>query len=445
MNRRTLLKALAAAPIAARSARSAPSKANIVIMLADDLGHGDLGVTGCTDIATPSIDSLAADGTRFVHAYSNGPVCSPTRAALLTGRYQQRAGIDHVIYANEKKRGMTLKARLIPEALREAGYVSALIGKWHLGYPKKYFPTRQGFDEFFGFVSGNIDYFAHTDRLDVPDLWHRERALDDPRYMTELIGDESIRFIDRHLEQPFFLYVPFNAPHSPYQGPGDRHTAGNQEITRKVNRTRAVYKKMVEAMDRNVGRILDHLAKRGLEETTAVFFMSDNGGVRGVARNDPFRGYKGSLWEGGIRTPLLARWKGQFQAGSTTTQMAAGMDLFPTALEIAGLGVPKKQRLDGVSLLPVAKGWDRLTHDTLYFHYYPPGVKRPWKAIVRDGWKYLADNSGAEYLFHLREDIGEQRDLSSKLPERAVRMRLDYEVWRTAVFKGAPREPRTRP
>lgn len=443
MNRRDLLKTLAA-PVAARVVRGAESKPNIVIMLADDLGHGDLGVTGSTDIATPNIDSLAADGVHFQHAYSNGPVCSPTRAALLTGRYQQRAGIDHVIYANEKKRGMTRKALLIPEVLRDAGYVSALIGKWHLGYPKKHFPTRQGFDEFYGFVSGNIDYFAHTDRLDVPDLWQQEKAVEDPRYMTELIGDESVRFIDRHRERPFFLYVPFNAPHDPFQGPDDRHTAGNQEVTRKVNKTRAVYKSMVESMDHNAGRILDRLSKHGLEENTAVFFMSDNGGVRGVASNDPFRGYKGSLWEGGIRSPLLARWKGQFPAGSKTSQMAAGMDLFPTALEIAGLGVPRKHRLDGVSLLKVARGQNRLTHDTLYFHYYPPGVKRPWKAMVRDGWKYLRDDAGQEYLFRLREDIGEQNNLASTDPERAVRMRLDYEVWRRDVFKGAPKEPRTR-
>ncbi|MCP5112329.1 MAG: sulfatase-like hydrolase/transferase, partial [bacterium] len=223
LSRRHLLRGLAAAPLAARAASNKP---NIVILLADDLGHGDLGVTGCEDISTPHIDSIAREGARFLNAYSNAPVCSPTRAALLTGRYQQRIGIDHVIYANEKKRGMSQKALLLPEVLRTEGYVSGLIGKWHLGYPKKFFPTRQGFNEFVGFVSGNIDYFAHTDRLDVPDLWRQETAIEDPRYTTDLIGDEAVQFIDRHRQEPFCLYVPFSAPHDPFQGPEHRDTAG---------------------------------------------------------------------------------------------------------------------------------------------------------------------------------------------------------------------------
>jgi len=444
MNRRTLLKALAGAPLAARPARSKPSRPNIVILLADDLGYGDVGFTGCPDIATPNIDRLASESVHFTHAYSNGPVCSPTRAALLTGRYQQRAGIDHVIYANEKDRGMTLDALVLPEVLKQAGYASGIIGKWHLGYPKKYFPTRQGFDYFLGFVAGNIDYFSHTDRLEVPDLWRNEEAIQDPRYMTQMIADESIAFIDKHLDQQFLLYVPFNAPHDPFQGPDDRATAGNQEVTRKVNRTRAVYKKMVESLDENIGRILDHLKKQNLEENTAVFFMSDNGGVPAVGRNAPFRGHKGSLWEGGIRTPFLARWKGQFPAGRKTSQMAAGMDLFPTALEIAGARVPAGHRLDGVSLLTVAKGAEQLTHDTLYFHYFPPESQRRWKAMVREGWKYLLDNQGNEYLLNLREDIGEQNNLASKDPERVNRMKLDYEAWLKQVYKGAPPEPRRR-
>ncbi|MCP5116193.1 MAG: sulfatase-like hydrolase/transferase, partial [bacterium] len=189
--------------------------------------------------------------------------------------------------------------------------------------------------------------------------------------------------------------------------PGHRDTAGNQEVTRKTNRTRAVYKSMVESMDSNVGRILAQLKTRGLEEKTAVFFMSDNGGLPDVARNTPFRAGKGTLFEGGIRSPLMARWKGVIPPGTTSRQLAAGMDLFPTALEIAGAGVPRKHRLDGVSLMTVAKGWNRLTHDTLTFHYDPPNVKRPWKAMIRDGWKSLQDKDGREFLFHLREDIGE--------------------------------------
>jgi len=439
-----MLRTLAALPLVGRQAHGVTSRSNIVILLADDLGHGDLGATGCTDIATPHIDSLARDGARFTHAYSNAPVCSPTRAALLTGRYQQRVGIDHVIYVDEKKRGMTLKALTLPEVLKGNGYVSGLIGKWHLGYPKKFFPTRQGFDEFVGFVSGNIDYFAHTDAGGTKDLWRREKAIEDPRYMTELIGDEALGFIDRNREKAFLLYVPFSAPHDPFQGPGDRASAGKPEITRKRNRTRATYIKMVEALDRNVGRILQHLKLRGLDDNTIVFFMSDNGGLPGVASNAPFRGYKGTLWEGGIRTPLFVKWPGRISAGVVSKQLVAGMDIFPTALEAAGMAPPAAQRLDGVSFMRNARGWNFLTHDTLFFHYRPPNAERGWKAITRDGWKYLSDLKGGEYLFHLTEDVGEQNNLVDKDPQRAVRMKLDFDTWYASVTRGAPKEPPRR-
>ncbi|MDA2931453.1 sulfatase-like hydrolase/transferase, partial [Acidobacteria bacterium AH-259-O06] len=198
ISRRTLLQSIASFPVGVRSVRGVPSKPNIVMILADDLGYGDLGVTGCTDIRTPCIDALARQGVRFAQAYSNAPVCSPTRAALLTGKYQQRLGIDRVIYVDERNRGLTLEALLLPEVLKTAGYRSAIIGKWHLGYPKEYFPTRQGFDEFFGFVAGNVDYFIHTDRLGNHDLWRNETELwRNGQYFTKIIADEAIHFLDR--------------------------------------------------------------------------------------------------------------------------------------------------------------------------------------------------------------------------------------------------------
>jgi arylsulfatase A-like enzyme len=444
MNRRNFLQLVAAAPLGPRAARATPSKPNIVIMVADDLGHGDLGVTGARDIRTPNLDRMAGDGMRFTHAYANAPVCTPTRVALLTGRYQQRSGLSRVIYVNERELGLALGALLIPEVLKPHGYATALAGKWHLGYPKKYFPTRQGFDEFAGHLAGNVDYFAHTDRLGDADLWRNEEAWEDPRYMTRLIAEESIRFIDRHADDPFFLYVPFNAPHDPFQGPEDRHTAGNQEITRRKNRTRAVYKSMVESMDFQAGRILEHLKKRNLEENTAVFFMSDNGGLPVVASNAPFRGFKTTLWEGGIRTPLIARWKGQFPAGKTSSEMAAGMDLFPTSLAIAGAGVPSGHKLDGVSLLDICRGKGALNRDSLFFNYKDPSNKVAQRAFVRDRWKYLRDKEGAEYLFHLSEDIGESNDLSGKQPDRLAVMKRRYEAWLEDVRRGAPPEPPRR-
>lgn len=441
MNRRNFLQLLAAAPLGPRTARAGSSKPNIVIMLADDLGHGDLGVTGAKDIRTPNLDRMAAEGTRFTHAYANAPVCTPTRVALLTGRYQQRAGMSRVIFVKERDLGLTPDALLIPEVLKPEGYATALMGKWHLGFPKKNFPTRQGFDDFAGHLAGNIDYFSHTDRLGNADLWRGEQPWEDPRYMTRLIADESIGFIDRHLEEPFLLYVPFNAPHDPFQGPNDRHTAGKPEITRRKNRTRAVYRSMVEHMDSSIGRILEHLERRGLDENTAVFFMSDNGGLPVVASNAPFRGYKTTLWEGGIRTPLIARWKGQFPAGRTRAEMAAGMDLFPTCLSIAGASVPAGHKLDGVDLLDLCRGRGEMKRDSLFFNFLNPRTEVVQRALVHNGWKYLLDENGAEHLFHLSEDTAEKNDLSREQPERFAAMKRDYRAWFREVREGVPPEP----
>ena len=423
------------------AATPASSKPNIILIVADDLGYGDLGVTGCPDIKTPNIDRLASEGVRFRNAYANGAVCSPTRTALLTGRYQQRLGVDRVIYADEQERGLTLKARLLPEALAVAGYRSAIIGKWHLGYPKQYFPTRQGFDEFLGFVAGNIDYFIHTDRLDNHDLWRNEDEIRrDGQYFTQLIADEAIRFLDRYRESPFFLYLPFNAPHDPFQGPEDAATAGDQHVTRRVNRTRAVYRKMVESLDHNVGRVLEQVRKTDLEANTAVFFMSDNGGVADVARNAPFRGSKGTLWEGGIRSPLIAKWRGEFSSGRLEDEPVAGMDLFPTLLAMAGIQIPGGDELDGVNLLPLLRGESTLAREGLYFHYRAPGQSAQ-RALVENGWKYLRDNQEKVYLFHLSQDQGEQSDLAEQHPERLSRMKSKYETWRREVFRNAVPEP----
>lgn len=415
-------------------------KPNIVVILADDLGHGDLGVTGARDIQTPHLDGLAAAGVRFTHAYSNAPVCSPTRAALLSGQYQQRTGVDRVIYATEQDVGMALTNRLLPSLLKEAGYATGIIGKWHLGYPREHFPTRFGFDEFVGFVAGNIDYFSHTDRLENHDLWRVEKEFFDERYFTDLIADEATDFIDRHRDAPFFLYLPFNAPHDPFQGPEHRATAGNQEITRKVNRTRAVFRSMVEAMDSNIGRVLVKLDEAGLDDSTAVFFMSDNGGLPIVARNAPFSGHKATLWEGGIRSPLIARWRGAFSGGRTVDDMAIGMDLFATALDLAGIEPPPDRAMDGVSLLPVLEGRGSLGREAVYFRYQRPRGPLQ-RAVVKNGWKYLSDDTGAEHLFHLEEDPEEQNDLSIDEADRFGALRAEWNAWEREVLEGAPLLP----
>ena len=427
-------------PSAAAGKPNAKRRPNIVIILADDLGHGDLGVTGAPDIRTPRLDRLASEGVRFTHAYANAPVCSPTRAALLSGQYQQRAGVGRVIYANERELGLSHQVELLPAYLRKAGYATGIIGKWHLGYPKTHFPTRFGFDEFTGFVAGNIDYFAHTDRLGNADLWRGEEAITDDRYFTDLIADEAIDFINRHEDEPFFLYLPFNAPHDPFQGPEHRDTAGNQEVTRKVNRTREVLRAMIESLDANIGRVLDRLDETDLGANTAIFFFSDNGGVRSLARNAPFRGHKATLWEGGIRTPFFARFTGRFPAGTTVADMVIGMDLFPTALALAGVTPPADRPMDGLNLLPLIEGKQTLKRDTLYFRY--EGPRGPvQRAVVQKGWKYLSDEKEQEHLFRLSDVPPEQDDLAASQAARLAELRNNWQAWERDVMQGAPRLP----
>jgi arylsulfatase A len=430
MNRRGFLSTLGAVPLAAPllGARRPP---NIVILLADDLGYGDLGFTGCPDVKTPNLDRLAAQSANFTHAYCNGPVCTPTRTALLTGKYQQRSGMDNVIYVNQRELGLDTNASLLPQTLKSAGYATGIVGKWHLGFQPKYFPTRRGFDEFKGFLSGNIDYFAHVDRMRNPDLWDGEQPLTDPRYMTDFIAEESMAFLDRHAKSsPAFLYVAFNAVHDPFQGPGDRALAGNFEESDTKNRTRAVMVNMIQSLDSSAGRILDHLKKTHLEQNTVVFFLSDNGGVPGVGRNLPFRGNKGQLWEGGIRTPLLARWPGHFKPGTKCSDPVAAFDLFPTCAEIAGSRPPGK--LDGVSLLQACYGRKPVERESgIYFHY------NKQHAFVRNNkMKYLRDEQGADRLFDLASDPGETRDLAAERPGDVAALREDYRRWMLDVHNG---------
>ncbi len=435
---------------ACRPPSSAPQqrRPNILLIVADDLGYGDLGATGAPDISTPNIDRLAAEGVRFTNAYANAPVCTPTRVALLTGQYQQRTGYDRVLYVNERELGIPSRLVLLPELLKAAGYTTALFGKWHLGYPQESFPTRHGFDRFIGFVAGNIDYFAHTDGLGNHDLWRNETEIHDNRYFTDLVVDESIDFLDEHHEQPFFLYVPFSAPHAPFQGPEHRATAGNQEITRRTNRTRQVYKSMVEAMDRGVGRLLTHLEKLQLADRTVVFFMSDNGGLPTVARNAPFSGYKGTLWEGGIHVPLLVRWPGRIPPGTVSDALVAGMDLFPTIVTLAGASFPEGHSIDGVNLLPVLSGESlELEREALYFHYRSPRSRNEGgqRALIKGSWKYLLDEEGNEHLFDLSRDLAEKNDLARKHSDRLVKMREGYDRWLQEVFAGVTRLPERNP
>lgn len=407
---------------------------NLVFILADDLGYGDLGCYGCPDIRTPRLDRLAAEGVRFTDAYSNGSVCSPTRAAFMTGRYQQRIGLEWAVFYDVPEEGLPPQETSLATMLRKAGYFTAMSGKWHLGYGD-WNPTRHGFDRFIGMLGGNVHYFEHYGRSGTPDLWLDERPIQRPGYITDLIAEYAVRFIGEAGDRPFFLYVPFNAPHFPFQGPGD----ANREVTPKKDwqtGDRSVYAAMVESLDTNVGRIVDAIDDRELGENTLIVFMSDNGGDV-HARNAPFSGGKGTLREGGIRSPCIARWTGRLRAGKETPQVAVTMDFSATFLALAGATAPADRPPDGIDLMPVLEGRERPIERTLFWRRaLDPWRKNvvPQRAVRQGRWKYVdypAD--GRQELFDLSTDVGETKNLRDAQPEIAAALQRQLNSWEAHV------------
>ncbi len=430
-------------------ATSAPPKPNFVVILADDMGYADASCYGGTRYETPALDRLAREGMRFTDFHSSGAVCSPTRAGLLTGRYQQRASVPGVILADPKDNrhhGLQLSETTLAEVLKGAGYRTAVFGKWHLGYDSKYNPTAQGFDEFRGFVSGNIDYISHYDRMGIFDWWRGTKLEDELGYTTHLITKHAVRFIEEKSEQPFCLYIAHEAPHSPYQGPDDPPVRGPKAAKNRARGgknarpdIRATYQTMMEEMDRGVGEVVDALRRRGVAENTLVFFFSDNGANRNGS-NGPLRGFKGSLWEGGHRVPAIAWWPGVVKAGSVHQAPAISIDIFPTLVELAGARAPEELALDGISLAGTLRG------------EASPATAEPrdlfWEfgrsaAVRRGKWK-LHVVRGKTSLFDLESDLGETRDLAAERPGIARELNAALEEWRKDVRAGATEQPARR-
>ena len=320
-------------------------KPNFILIMADDLGYGDLQCYGHESIRTPHLDRMAREGIRFTNFHSNGAVCSPTRAALMTGRYQQRAGVQGVITAaNHRDTGMALSEVTFAEVLKSNGYTTGMFGKWHLGYPDAFNPVHQGFDEFVGFVSGNVDYHSHVDQAMHLDWWQKDKIEDEPGYLTDLISDKGVDFIRRHKDDAFCLYLAHGAPHYPYQGIKDPafRKAGTKRPNENVKDLDRRYREMIEVMDEGVGRLLAAVENAGIENRTLLVFMSDNGAaskaLKGIASVGELRGAKGSLWEGGTRVPCIARWPGIIKPRSVTDALCMSMDWFPTLLKFAGVG-----------------------------------------------------------------------------------------------------------
>lgn len=442
-----LLTAFAAGPRSGKAEEAA--KPNLVVILADDLGYGDLSCYGSDRIRTPHLDELAAQGLRFTDFHASGPVCSPTRTGLLTGRYQQRAGIPGVVMAGfdqNRHHGLQPVEVTFAELLREAGYATGLMGKWHVGYERAYNPTRQGFDEFHGYVSGNIDYHSHFDRVGVLDWWNGTEIQDEPGYSTHLITRHAVEFIEAHATEPFCLYVAYEAPHDPYQGPNDpaQRVAGKvTPLKYAPGQVGRAYREMVEEMDKGIGEIVARLRQHELDTNTLVFFFSDNGATR-RGSNGPLRGFKGSLWEGGHREPAIAWWPGQIPPGRTAGQTAISLDVMPTLLELAGVPAPKERPLDGHSLAPLLLRDEALPERALFWEYGNQQAMRegPWKLLIQGAGESRRNNAREQIqLFNLDDDLGETNDLAAKLPDRANAMRKALEAWRKEVHEKAILQP----
>jgi len=438
-SRRAFLASLASAPFALAQP---PRKPNLVILFADDLGYGDIGCYGSPDVPTPHIDGLAKQGVRFTDGYVSASVCSPSRVALLTGRYQQRFG--HEFNSGPPAReaevgfGLPKNATILPQILKPQGYRSAIFGKWHLGVREGYHPLDRGFDEFTGFLPGANDFVTSktpgariaavrgegeaTPATRQHTLVRGRTAFEDDRYQTDLLAEEAVRFIDRHKANPFFLYLAFNAVHTPLHAT-ERYLDRFPTIKNPKHRMLAA---MTAAMDDAVGAVLDKLRGQNLDRDTMVVFLSDNGCpvITGAGTNHPLNGEKCTYFEGGIRVPYVLRWTGRVPAGVTYRQPVVSRDIIPTFLA-------KQGGFDGANLLPYLNGRPGAPHEALSWR---AGNGR---AIRKGKWKLLEFGESYSRLFDLDADIGEKRDLSAQHPTVVRDLRAQTKQWSDAMSKPA--------
>ena len=427
MNRRAFLGAAAAGGLLKAAAARRP---NIILILADDLGFADVGFNGCQDIPTPNIDSLARGGVRFTSGCVSHPFCSPTRAGIMTGRYQQRFGHENNPRYDPRDNvsGMPVSELSLAQVLAGAGYATGLVGKWHLGAAPHFHPMKRGFKETYSFIGGGHDYFK-TQMEDEPReyLVPIERdgtpeALND--YLTDALSREAAAFIRRHARDPFFLYLAYNAPHTPQQS-SEKYLNRFRGIQ---DEKRRLYAAMLSAVDDGVGGVLATLKELRLESDTLIFFLSDNGGPVGIngSSNAPLRGAKGGLYEGGIRVPFAARWPGRLPAGRDFPHPVISLDILPTALGAAGARVPPAAKLDGVDLLPYLTGASSAApHERLFWR-----TGGGMSFAVREGrFKLVRTPEGTTELYDLQADPGETKDLSGVRPDVAARLDKAREAW----------------
>ena len=420
---RPLCSVLAAVAL---SARAADQKPNIVLFVADDMGYADCGPTGCKDIPTPNIDALAKNGVRFSNGYTSGCVCSPTRAGLISGRYQQRFGFDANAEGKGKPgaerapRALDIAQTTLPQRLKTLGYATGAFGKWHLGADEGYLPTQRGFDTFYGILPHGLGATG-PDGKSPPPTYRGTAVTETPKNHMEAFCGEALAFVDQHCKEPFLLYLPFTAVHGPFVGPQpwlDRHDAA-------APKGRRTYGADLRQMDDIIGRVMARLRERGLEENTLVFFFSDNGGPGGAANNGPYRGAKWTLWEGGIHVPFIAQWKGRVPGGRVLDHPVIQVDVAATALAAAGAELSPGWKLDGANLLPLLEGkTSAAPHEALYWRF---GVQY---AVRQGDWKLVKPHiDQAPRLHNLAQDPGEQNDLAPQQPERVKQLQALWDAW----------------
>jgi arylsulfatase A-like enzyme len=440
VTRRTLLRSAALGTVALASrvdnafGQRVSGPPNVVFIMADDLGYADISCYGRPDVATPNIDGLAAKGVRFLQAYANSAVCSATRTALITGRYQYRLpiGLEEPLPVSRNV-GLPPDQPTLPSLLKKGGYGTTLLGKWHLGVLPKFGPLQSGYDHFYGFRGGAVDYYTHRGTDQKEDLWDDDVEVHQMGYLTDMLGSRAVDVVDGYAKsgRPFLISLHFNAPHWPWEGPGDEAESKRLRSTSLRDfdgGTQKTYQRMIQAMDLQIGRVLEALEAKGLAENTIVIFTSDNGGER-FADTWPFTGRKTELLEGGLRIPAIVSWPAHIPQGRTTDQVAISMDWMPTLLAAAGITPDPAYPPDGINLLPMLAQNAAPVERKLFWRY-----KANAQRAARDGdYKYLKilDNT---FLFNVVDDPMERANLKERHSDVYNRIVAEWHEWNRTML-----------